>query len=125
MPLVVATWDCPASSVLCGHGAPPTPAAALIAAVVCGVLTLFEQAPPLAVAQVGSMLIQAELLAPTAELLLLEMNDTIAPHPSEVLPPKKHELRPIGNMQPTGGGFRGGLAIAIAWAEIGSVWKPS
>ena len=105
--------------------APPTPAAASIAAEVLGVLTLFEQAPPLAVAQVGSMLIQAELLAPTAELSLLEMNDTIAPHPSEVLPPKKHELRPIGNMQPVGGGLAGGLAIAIACADTGRVWKPS
>ena len=53
------------------------------------------------------------------------MNVTVAPHPSEVFPPKKHELRPIGNMQPVGGGLAGGFAIAIACAEMGSVWKPS
>ena len=49
----------------------------------------------------------------------------VAPHPAEVFPPKEHELRPIGNMQPVGGGLAGGFAIAIACAETGSVWKPS
>jgi len=53
------------------------------------------------------------------------MNVTVAPHPAEVFPPKEHELRPIGNMQPVGGGLAGGFAIAIACAETGSVWKPS
>ena len=42
-------------------------AAASIAAEVLGVLTLFAQAPPPEVPHVGSMLTQAEVLAPTAD----------------------------------------------------------
>ena len=55
----------------------------------------------------GTMLPQAAELPPTAEPLALLMNVTVAPQPSEVDAPKKHELSAIGNTQAVGGGVTG------------------
>jgi hypothetical protein len=55
----------------------------------------------------GTMLAHAAVLPPTADPLELLMNVTVAPQPSEVDPPKKHELSAIGNTQAVGGGVTG------------------
>src|SRR6266511_5039491 len=65
----------------------------------------------------GFRFTQAPLLTPTLELVLLEMKVMVAPQPAEVAPPKKHELRAIGNRHAAGGGVAGGLATATDSAK--------
>src|SRR5882672_10677810 len=61
----------------------------------------------------GTMLAHAAELPPTADPLELLMNVTVAPQPSAVDPPKKHELSAIGNSQAVFGGVTGCVAHAI------------
>src|SRR4029453_2195685 len=66
--------------------------------------------------------------APSSLLPLLVMKVTAAPQPiDEFSPPNGHLPTPSGKRQPSvgGGGACGGLATAIAEAEIGSVLMPS
>jgi hypothetical protein len=100
-------------------------AASSIAFDVSLALMLLSHGRPSEVGHVGSMPIQAPVFAPTADSSLLDVKLTVDPHPSDVLPPKKQLLRPMGNMQVWGGRLAGGLDVAIAAAEMGSVWMPS
>src|SRR6185503_59424 len=60
----------------------------------------------------------AAVFAPTADESLLLMKLTVAPQPSEVEPPKKHELRPTGKTHASGGVVAGWAAHAMAMAPL-------
>src|SRR5262249_50911348 len=71
----------------------------------------------------GTTLAHAAVFPPTADPLELLMNETVAPQPSEVDPPKKHELSATGNTQAVGGGVTGWVAHAIASPAAGRLVK--
>src|SRR5262249_1647396 len=73
----------------------------------------------------GTTLAHAAVFPPTVELPELLMNVTVAPQPSEVGPPKKHELSAMGNTQEVGGGVTGWVAHAMASPAAGRLANPS